>query len=184
VDLTEEDIVRRINDELSAAWGNLVNRVFAMTAKSFAGLVPDAGQLADVDRALLATIDATLVDAAAALEAVELRRALRLALSGAQEVNAYLNEMEPWRTAKTDLPRTGTTLNVALQAIAGLAVAFAPFTPFSSATIHGWLGLSGAIEGSGWRRPEVPSGTRLGEATPLFARVELADPDEAGAAGE
>jgi hypothetical protein len=42
VDLTEEDMVRRINDELAAAWGNLVNRVFAMTAKSFDGVVPEA----------------------------------------------------------------------------------------------------------------------------------------------
>lgn len=183
VDLTEEDMVRRINDELSAAWGNLVNRVFAMTAKRFDGVVPEAGELADVDRALLGTIDGVLADAAAALEAVELRRGLRLALSGAQEVNAYLNELEPWRTAKTDPVRTGTTLHVALQAIAGLAVAFAPYTPFSSATIHGWLGLGGTLEGAGWRRPDVPAGTRLGEATPLFDRVELPeDQDEPASA--
>ncbi len=179
VDLTEEDMVRRINDELAAAWGNLVNRVFAMTAKTFDGIVPEAGELGDTDRALLAIIDRTLADAGGAIEAVELRRALRLALTGAQEVNAYLNDMEPWRTAKTDLARTGTTLHIALQAIAGLVVAFAPFTPFSSATIHGWLGLDGTLEEGGWQRPEVPAGTRLGEATPLFARVELAEDDAA-----
>jgi methionyl-tRNA synthetase len=178
VDLTEEDIVRRVNDELSAAWGNLVNRVFAMTAKNFDAVMPEAGELGDLDRALLDTIDRTLAESATALEAVELRRALRSALAGAQEVNAYLNEMEPWRTAKTDLPRTGTTLHVALQAIAGLVVAFAPFTPFSSATIHTWLGLSGTLEGAGWRRPEVPAGTQLGDAVPLFARVELPEADE------
>jgi methionyl-tRNA synthetase len=178
VDLTEEDLVRRINDELSAAWGNLVNRVFAMTAKNFAGVVPDPGELADVDRALLATIDGVLTDAAAALESVELRRALRLALSGAQEVNAYLNELEPWRTAKSDRDRTATTLNTALQAIAGLVVAFAPFTPFSSATIHGWLGLEGTLEGGGWVRPMVPTGSALGEAVPLFARAELPEEPE------
>ena len=183
VDLTEEDMVRRINDELAAAWGNLVNRVFAMTAKNFDGVMPEAGELGDADRALLGTIDTVLVDAGVALEAVELRKALRLALSGAQEVNAYLNEMEPWRTAKTDLLRTGTTLHVALQAIAGITVAFAPFTPFSSATIHGWLGLSGSLEGSGWRRPVVEPGTRLGDASPLFARVELAEADPEDAAG-
>jgi len=178
VDLTEEDIVRRVNDELSAAWGNLVNRVFAMTAKNFDAVMPEAGELGDLDRALLDTIDRTLAESATALEAVELRRALRSALAGAQEVNAYLNEMEPWRTAKTDRSRTGTTLHVALQAIAGLVVAFAPFTPFSSATIHTWLGLSGTLEGAGWRRPEVPAGTRLGDAVPLFARVELPEADE------
>lgn len=181
VDLSEEDMVRRINDELSAAWGNLVNRVFAMTAKNFGGIVPEAGDLIDADRALLATIDTALEESATAIEAIELRRALRHAMAGAQEVNAYLNELEPWRTAKTDMVRTATTLNVALQAIAGLVVAFAPFTPFSSATIHGWLGLTGTLEEGGWMRPEVPAGTQLGDAVPLFARVELPEADDVSA---
>ncbi len=178
VDLSEEDMVRRINDELSAAWGNLVNRVFAMTAKNFDGRVPSAGDLADVDRALLATIDTTIDATGRAIEAIELRRALRHAMAGAQEVNAYLNELEPWRTAKTDRARTGTTLHVALQAISGLVVAFAPFIPFSTTTIRGWLGLDGTIEEGGWVRPEVPAGTRLGDAVPLFDRVELPERPE------
>ncbi len=189
VDLTEEDLVRRINDELAAAWGNLVNRVFAMTARTFDGVVPEPGERDAVDTALLDAVDALLVEEAAAIEAVELRRGLKLALGGAQEINAYLNATEPWRTAKTDLARTATTLNTALQAIAGLTVAFAPYTPFSSATIWGWLGLpsaegtpaagadpsgvADAMIAAGWRRSEVAAGTRLGEATPLFARVEL-----------
>jgi len=181
VDLTEEDMVRRINDELAAAWGNLVNRVFAMTARTFEGKVPEAGALDERDLALLAMVDTTLADAADAIEAVELRRALRLALTGAQEVNAYLNATEPWRTAKVDTVRTATTLSTALQAIAGLAVAFAPFVPFSSATILGWLGLEGVLDAGGWRRPAVPAGTPLGAAEPLFARVELAgDASDAG----
>ncbi len=177
VDLTEEDMIRRINDELAAAWGNLVNRVFAMTAKTFDGVVPDPGALDEQDSALLATIDAVLIDEARAIESVELRRALRLALGGAQEVNAYLNATAPWKTAKTDLARTATTLNTALQAIAGLTVAFAPFTPFSTATIHSWLGLGGTLEEQGWVRPVVATGTPLGAATPLFARVELPEPE-------
>jgi len=178
VDLTEADIVRRINDELAAAWGNLVNRVFAMTAKTFDGVVPTPGPLDAQDVALLAAIDATLAEEAQALEAVELRRALRLALGGAQEVNAYLNATAPWSTAKMDLVRTATTLHTALQAIAGLTVAFAPFTPFSTATIHGWLGLGGTLEEQGWRRPDVAAGTQLGAAVPLFARVEAPEVDE------
>jgi methionyl-tRNA synthetase len=43
VDLTDGELVRRVNDELVAAWGNLVNRVLAMTAKNFDGIVPEPG---------------------------------------------------------------------------------------------------------------------------------------------
>jgi len=179
VDLTDDELVRRVNDELAAAWGNLVNRVLAMTARSFEGRVPEPGPRDDRDSALLAAVDAALVEEGRAIAHVELRRGLREALGAAQEVNAYLNATEPWRTAKVDLERTATTLWTALQAIAGLAVAFAPYVPFSSATILGWLGLGEDVEVVGWRRPEVAVGTLLGAARPLFPRVEPLGEDDA-----
>ncbi|MEX0706160.1 MAG: methionine--tRNA ligase, partial [Nitriliruptoraceae bacterium] len=149
VDLTEDELVRRINDELVATWGNLVNRVLAMTAKNFDGKVPEFGEVTDRDTALLDTVDAHIAEAGRLLEAVELRRALKEAMSGAQATNAYLNALEPWQTAKTDLARTATTLSTALQAIAGLNVAFAPFTPFASARLDEWLGGDGDLVGRG-----------------------------------
>ena len=172
-DLTEDELVRKVNDELAAAWGNLVNRVLAMTRKNFDGAVPGPGELDERDRALLTMVDDALVREAELLEQVELRRALREALTAAQETNAYLNALEPWKTAKEDRERTATTLFVALQAIAGINVAFAPFVPFSAATLDQWLGGDGQLEGRGWQRAEVPPGTELGTPSPLFAKVEL-----------
>jgi methionyl-tRNA synthetase len=171
-DISEDELVRKINDELANDWGNLVNRVFAMTHKQFDGVVPEPGELDERDRALLATIDAKLVEEADLLERVELRRALRAALEAAQAVNAYLNDREPWRTAKTDRERTATTLNTALQAIAGVAVAFAPYTPFTAQQVHEWLGGEARLDGHGWLRTEVPAGAALGEATPLFRKMD------------
>jgi methionyl-tRNA synthetase len=177
VDLTEDELVRRINDELVATWGNLVNRVLAMTHKSFDGEVPEPGALGDADERLLETVDAHLDEAALLLEQVELKRALKEAMAGAQATNAYLNAMEPWKTAKDDLERTATTLWTALQAIAGLNVAFGPYLPFTTAELDRWLGGDGTLEGRGWARREVAAGTRLGAPTPLFRKVEVAAED-------
>ncbi len=179
VDLTDEELVRRVNDELVATWGNLVNRVLAMTRKNFDGAVPTPGALDAQDEELLAAVDGRLRSEADLLEQVELRRALKEAMAGAQAANVYLNAREPWKTAKTDRERTATTLWTALQAIAGLNVALAPFLPFSAAKLHGWLGLDGTMEGAGWQRPEVAAGTVLGEPSPLFSKVELPDADDA-----
>ncbi len=178
-DLTDDDLARRVNDELAAAWGNLVNRVLTLTRKNFDGKVPEPGDLDQPDHTILATIDHALTAERDLLEQVELRRALREALHGAQETNAYLNAMEPWKTAKTDPKRTATTLWTAIQAIAGLKVAFAPFVPFSSATLDTWLGGDGQLDGRGWQREEVTAGTVLGEPWPLFRKVELAEADDA-----
>ncbi|GGI03516.1 methionine--tRNA ligase [Egicoccus halophilus] len=176
-DLTEDELVRRINGELVAAWGNLVNRVLAMTRKNFDGVVPEPGELDERDRDILATVDRNLAREAELLERVELRAGLKEALDAAQEVNAYLNATEPWKTAKTDLRRTGTTLWTALQAIAGCNLAFAPYTPFAAAKVGAWLGHGEQLEGTGWQRREVPAGSTLGAPTPLFRKVELPEDD-------
>jgi methionyl-tRNA synthetase len=172
-DISGDELARRVNDELAAAWGNLVNRVLAMTHRNFDGVVPEVGELEPGDRQLLETVDRLIAEEAELLAGVELRAALKKALEIAQETNAYLNATEPWKTAKSDLARTATILNTALQAIAGGVLAFAPFTPFSSAEVDGWLGGDGALEGRGWRRREVAAGTELGTPSPLFRRVEL-----------
>ena len=36
-ELTDDEIVRRVNDELVAVWGNLVNRVVSMIGRNFDG---------------------------------------------------------------------------------------------------------------------------------------------------
>lgn len=176
-DLSFDELVRRINDELVATWGNLVNRVLAMTRKNFDGVVPEPIDPDERDLALLAEVDDRLVAAGRLLEQVELRRALKEALAAAQAANAYLNALEPWKTAKTDRDRTATTLWVALQAIAGINVAFAPYVPFGAARLDSWLGGDGRLDGRGWSRREVPAGTQLGEPTPLFRKVDPLEDD-------
>ena len=53
-DFSEEELVRRNNDELVSTWGNLVNRVLTFTYRNFDGRVPDPGALREQDEALLA----------------------------------------------------------------------------------------------------------------------------------
>ncbi|MFT5223076.1 MAG: methionyl-tRNA synthetase [Glaciecola sp.] len=178
-DLTEEGMVDRINNELVATWGNLVNRVIAMTGKYFDGVVPEVGERDEIDEALLATVDRVLTEEALLIEQVELRAALRTAMEGASAANVYLSERAPWTTAKTDMARTATTLRTALDAINGLKVALAPFVPFSTAKLHGMLRMDGAIEDHGWTRQPMTAGVQLDPPAPLYAKVELLEPEEA-----
>ena len=168
-DLSDEEIIRRINDELVATWGNLVNRVLSLVHRHFGAVVPAPADLEDADTALLGTDRPALVEEAALIEAVELRAGLRAAMEAAAGVNVYLNATEPWKTVKDDPDRTATTLFVALQAISGLRTAFAPYLPFSTETLGQMLSLP-PLEA--WARPEISPGTALGQAEPLFRKVE------------
>src|SRR5690606_7276863 len=168
-DLFDDEIVRRVNEELVSTWGNLVNRTLSLTSRNFDGRVPDPGETRDEDRKLLGAVGAALQAEAAHSEAVELRDGLRSALGAAGEVNAYLNATEPWKLVKEDRERAATVLWTAVQAVAGVRVAFAPYLPFSTTTLGEMLGVGPVTE---WSRPTVPAGTELGEIRPLFAKLD------------
>lgn len=167
-EISEEEIGRRINDELVATWGNLVNRVLSMVNKSCGGEIPAPAERTAEDAALLDSIDSAFDEAAANFAAVELRAALRTAMTAAQSVNAYLNATEPWRVVKADPARGAGILEVALSAINGVRVLFAPFLPFTSEQLSEVLG---PIEG--WHRSPLRVGAPIAKPTPLFTKVEF-----------
>ncbi len=173
------ELLRRVNDELVATWGNLVNRVLSVAQPALGGAVPDISDRATEpdDVALIGAVDDALVAEAAHLERVELRAGLRTAMSAAGRVNAYLNATEPWRLAKTAPDRAAAVLVTALKAVAGVRVGLAPYLPFSTAALDG---VFGPVES--WRRPEVPAGARLPKPAPLFAKVDPGVFESAGAA--
>ena len=170
--LRGDQIIARVNEELVATWGNLVNRVLSMSSRTFDGKAPMPDDLTDGDKALIELTDATLDQVSTHIEKVELRAGLRTGMKAAGEVNAYLNEQEPWKVIKTDPGRAGTVLWVAIQAISGIRVALAPYLPFSTAVLGEMLGLEAEIET--WSRPEVAGGTPLNDVKPLFIKL---DPD-------
>ncbi|MDP9495156.1 MAG: methionine--tRNA ligase [Actinomycetota bacterium] len=169
-DLSDEEIIRRINDELVATWGNLVNRVLSLTTANFDGKVPNPDVLTGEDQALIAGVDETLTAVASHIEAVELRAGLRTAMDAATEVNVYLNANAPWKIVKEDRKRAETILWTAIQAISGIRVALFPYLPFTTPRVGEMLGLSGAVQG--WQRPPVEAGTALGLVEPLFVKLE------------
>ena len=162
-----EEIARRINDELVATWGNLVNRVLSLARSALGGVVPDVGDRRSSDAALLAATDDALREEADCIDRVELRAGLRSAMEAASRVNAYLNSNEPWKLASTDPDRAGAVLVTALEAMAGVRTGLAPYLPFSTQALDC---LFGPVER--WERPGLPPGTAVPEPVPLFAKID------------
>ncbi|MFP3880695.1 MAG: methionine--tRNA ligase [Actinomycetota bacterium] len=169
-DFSDDELIRRVNEELVSTWGNLVNRVLSMSSRNFDGKVPEPGALTDQDQQILELGSETLDEVAAHIEKVELRAGLRRAMEAASEVNAYLNATEPWKLLKDDPERSGTILWAAVQAIAAIRVALYPYLPHSAITIGEMLGTGPDIDS--WSAPEVLAGTELGEVAPLFIKLD------------
>ncbi len=167
-EVSVEEIGRRINEELVATWGNLVNRVLSMVYKNCDGRIPGTSGHHTEDLELLATVDAAFDAGAAQFAQVELKAGLRTAMKAAQATNGYLNATEPWKLQKTDAERAAQVLHTALSAINGVRVLLAPYLPFTSERLDSVLGAP-----TGWRRDPLAAGTPIAKPTPLFAKVEL-----------
>lgn len=196
-DWSWEGYIERNNSELVANWGNLVNRVLNMIQRYFQGVVPEPGELTAADSALLATIDAGFEIVGKWIEGCKFRAAAQEVMALSTKVNQYLEETSPWNTARDDLAATGRTLYVALQAVNGLKILFAPMLPFTSQQLHTMLGETGLIFGTSqvetfqeskrehqaltyhpagavgkWQRNGIEPGRVLPKPTPLFRKLD------------
>ncbi len=142
-----EDFFHRNNDELVATWGNLANRVLSFTCKHWENQVPDPGELAEQDKALLAEVEKGFDTVAAEMEAVRLRAALAEGMRLATEVNKYLDQTAPWMAVKTDKAAAARSIFTALKAIDSIKVLLAPFLPFTSERLHGFFGYTQPLFG-------------------------------------
>ena len=176
-DFTWKDFQMRHNSELVAIFGNFVNRAVVLTHKYFGGIVPEAGTLQDIDREVLAQIPQLRRSIEENLESFKFREALREAMNLARAGNKYISDTEPWAVAKTDLPRTAAILNTSLQITASLAVAFAPFLPFSVGKLCHILNVP-PLAWDELGKPEMlPAGHKLNPAELLFSKIEDAEID-------
>ncbi len=172
-DFTWRDFQARNNNELVAIFGNFVNRALVLTHKYFEGVVPSRGELTDYDRQTIEEFAAVKATLEHQLETFHFREALKEAMNLARIGNKYLADTEPWKLAKTDMPRVASILNLALQITANLAIAFEPFLPFSATKLMAMLSVEAPF---GWDRlgstDLLPEGHRLGTPELLFEKLE------------
>lgn len=191
------DFYHRNNDELVATWGNLANRVLSFAYKHWEGIVPDPGELTEIDSSLLSTIEGGFETVGKEIEAVHLRAALQEVVRLASEVNKYLDTTAPWTAIKTDRLAAARSIFTSMKAIDSLKTLFAPFLPFTSEKLNKYLGYSENLFGtqsvttqkdslgehivlryhpeSGkgeWKPSELKPGMRFEKPEPLFKKLD------------
>ena len=169
---TWKDFQARNNSELVAILGNFVNRAMVLTHKYFDGKVPAATDLTDAEKGLIDEFKTLKAQMTEALDTFHFREALRLAMDMARAGNKYLQETEPWKTAKTDMARTATILNTAIQTCANLAIAFEPFLPFMSKKLTAMLGMDDITWDMLGRFDIIAEGSQLSKPELLFEKIE------------
>ena len=150
-DFTWKDFQARNNNELVAILGNFINRSLVDTLREFSD------------------VKARLENG---IENYRFRDALKEAMNLARIGNKYLADTEPWKLAKSDMPRVATILHLALQISANLAIAFEPFLPFSAAKLRTMLGLATIDWDMLGRTDILATGSQLAQPELLFEKID------------
>ena len=186
-----ETLIDRTNSDLASGLGNLSSRTLTMIARYNDGQIP-SGKISE-DKLLLAkrtgvdtdetTISGFIENARVQfmqhLESLAFSRALEVAWSVVARVDKMITDAKPWDLAKDT--NQNQTLNAVLyraaETLRWLSVLLYPVMPEASGSIYRQLGLEGSpakVNPANLTWGELPEGTRIGEITPLFPRLDKA----------
>ncbi|MGD8440543.1 MAG: methionine--tRNA ligase [Holophagae bacterium] len=171
---SDEGFLERFNADLANSLGNTASRTTAMTTRYLDATVPSPSSDGPVPDAAATAVHRYIEH----MEALEPHRALEAAWQLLAAINVDLQEQQPWNLAKNGDAGRAALQGVLYTALEGLRIAsilIEPFMPTIAAELRGQLGVSDLpldLEtATAWGG--LPAGTRLGDAKPLFPRVDI-----------
>ena len=167
-EISEDEMIRRNNEELVAAWGNLVQRVFTQIQNNFSK-ISEFDEADEVDKKLLKEMSESYEIVGQLIEKVELKAALQESMRYVSKVNGYLNETEPWKVIKENEKRAGRILYTALEAIDSCANLLYPFMPSTSDLVRS--AIPRETENL-WGLNKIKTGVELKEIGLLFNKFD------------
>ena len=167
-EISEDEMIRRNNEELVAAWGNLVQRVFKQIQNNFEKL-NNIGPEEELDIKLLESITNSYEQIGNQIEKVELKSALQESMKVVSTVNVYLNETEPWKVIKEDADRAYRILHTSLIAIDSCANLLYPFMPTTSNKVKNAIPRE---TNNDWGVNKIKTGAELKEIGLLFKKFD------------
>ena len=167
-EISEDEMIRRNNEELVAAWGNLVQRVFSQYINNYEKL-DFHFELNEIDKKIIDEASVCFEKTGELIEKVELKSSLQSVMGYVNKINAYLNETEPWKIIKEDNARATAILHTSLTAIESCASLFTPFMPTTSEVVKN------AIEtttNNNWSVNDIKKGVPLENIGHLFKKFD------------
>lgn len=136
IDLAIHDFIGKTNGDLVGKYANLASRSGPMLTKQFGGRL---GTLDAEGRQLVAKLVAAKDQIVRDYEGLNYATVVRTISAMADDANRYVEQKQPWTTAKTDPARTQTTLTAILNAMKVLTIYLKPIVPKFAEKIERFL---------------------------------------------
>jgi len=171
--ITYENVIARYNSDLANTLGNLVNRTVAMVNKYFNGVVYAPIATDDVDQELITFAKDTVDTYIAKMDGYKVSEAIETVMNLARRSNKYIDETMPWTLAKEEnKDRLKTVLYNLIETVRVLGVLLAPIIPETATKILDEINADERDLESIKTFGGYVAGTKVGEAKPLFNRID------------
>ena len=174
--ISYEAIITRYNTDLANNLGNLVSRTVAMTKKYFDGVIPAPGAEEGTDAELKAAALESVKAFSDHMDALHIADACADVFTMLRRANKYIDETTPWTLAKSEetMPRLQTVIYNLLETIRIGTVMLQCLIPATADKIFESIGTDIRNFDSALTFGALESGKTVGEATPLFQRIDEA----------
>ena len=166
---SDDAIIERTNADLANGIGNLAQRALSMVAKNLGGAMPGPG-VTEGAEALTASINTPTEAYFAAMNGLQIHRALEAVMAMVTATNGYFADNAPWKLAKTDVDAMGHVLHATLDATRRIVLLVQPIMPEASARLLDLLGVSGDARDFKGFDAIIATGTQLPEPQGVFPR--------------
>ena len=172
--ITYDVFIARYNSDLANTLGNLVNRTVAMVNKYFDGVIQPGDVEGEFDADLKAVATGAIEKIAKKMETLHVADSLDEIWAVVNRANKYIDETTPWILAKDEAtkPRLGTVLYNLVEAIRIIAALLNSYMPDTAMKIKEQINAEEMSFESTKTFGMTKAGTKVGEATPLFARID------------
>ena len=177
-DYSQKGMIQRINADLANDLGNLLNRTIGMQKKYFDSAVVLEKEETALEEEIYALWKTTVEDIDTYFEKVQFSEVLKAVWKFISRMNKYIDETAPWILAKDteNKSRLSTVMYNLVESLYKIAVLISPFMPETAQKMWSQLGINDSIENI--RLDDIkhwgvyPVNNILGEATPIFPRIE------------
>lgn len=154
--------------------GNLFSRSTAMAVKYFAGVLPAAADLTEIDQALKKKTEDMVANVATCMDDLAFSKSLQAIWEVVSAGNIYIDDTAPWTLAKdpANKDRLATVMYCLLESQRIVHIILSAFIPATSEKALANLGCGCAIDKSGLVWGGLRAGCAISKVEALFPRYD------------